>query len=157
MNGRLELERFRALVEAYGGRFELWPEDERELGRALLLESAEARALVRAEADLDARLAAELAPEPSPELWRRLNEIPARVPQRRPFWRLRGFWIPAVGWALAAAIGFGWGLEAAPLDASLLGADSEAVTSDTTAGDSPALDTDDLGALARGAVPELEE
>jgi hypothetical protein len=152
----LTLERFRALVLAYGGSSELWPEAERQAALLLCAASAEARALVAAEAELDTRLATGAAPpEPRAELLRRLNEVPLRAPQRRAWWPFRNAWVPAFGWALAAAVGLGWGLDSAPLE------DELTVGATVAAVDSAAPDTvsaeDDLTALAGGALSELEE
>jgi hypothetical protein len=154
----LSLERMRELVAAYGGRLELWPASERASARELCETSAEARALLAAEAVFDLALTdASVEPEPRADFLRRLNEIPLRTPQRRVWWPFRRAWIPAVGWAFAAVVGLGWGLESAPFD------ESELVTGTVTAVDSAApkaaaAQTDeDLSALARGTLVEFQE
>jgi hypothetical protein len=157
MTKSLTLERFRALTLAYGGRLELWPSAEREAARALVAESVEARALLAAEAGLDRVLeSASPAPDLSPDLWRRLNELPARAPQRRLVWPFRRAWIPAVSWALAAAVGLAWGLESAPLEGPDADAGGSVASVDSASPDVLTLD-DDLDALASGSLAELEE
>lgn len=157
MKKPLDLERFRALSLAYGGRLERWPSAEREAAHALCRESAEARALLSAEAGLDAALAsAAPAPDLPPELWRRLNELPARAPQRRMFWPFQRAWIPAVSWALAAAVGVAWGLESAPFESADSDAAQGVATVDSASPDAPSAE-DDLDALVGGELAELEE
>lgn len=156
MSPPLSFERFSELVAAYGGRLELWPDDERAAAEALLATSDAARALMAAEAELDFVLAEPSAePEPSAELMRRLNEIPLRAPQRRARWPFRRVWIPAVAWAFAAAIGVGWGLVGAPFEASEPSVTS-ALNVDAPAEDVASAD-DDLAALARGTLVEFQE
>lgn len=53
---KMTLERFRAVLQAYGGDPKSWPEDERTAAQALLATSNEAQALVDAETDLDQAL-----------------------------------------------------------------------------------------------------
>jgi hypothetical protein len=157
MNEPLDLERFRALTLAYGGRLERWPSAERDSARALCAESAEARALLSAEAGLDAALAsAAPAPDLPPELWRRLNELPVRAPQRRIFWPFQRAWIPAVSWALAAVVGVVWGLESAPFERLDADAARGVATVESVSPDALAAD-DDLDALVGGALAEFEE
>jgi hypothetical protein len=154
---KLTLERFRALTLAYGGKLELWPSAEREAARALHAESAEARALLAAEAGLDRVLEiGSRAPDLPPELWRRLNELPARAPQRRLVWPFRRTWIPAVSWALAAAVGLVWGLESAPLERLEADAGGSVAAVDSASPDVLSSD-DELYALAGGSLAELEE
>jgi len=156
VNRPLSFERFAELVAAYGGELELWPADERAAAAALLETSAEARALVAAEAELDGALAEpNAAPEPSAALMRRLNEIPVRVAQRRVWWPFRRAWIPAVGWAFAAAVGVGWGLVGTPFEESELTATSAVAVGSVTQ-EAPAAD-EDLSALARGTLVEFQE
>ena len=83
MKTPLSLERFRALIAAYGARPELWPEAERAAALALRDASAEARGLFEEEAALDATLGALPEPDVSPGFLRRLNEVPLRAPQKR--------------------------------------------------------------------------
>ena len=159
MTSPLSLERFRALVAAYGGRLELWPGDEADGARALLSRSSEARALLAAEAELDRELAAESAPpEVSANLWRRLNEVPLRAPQRRVWWPFGRAWVPALGWAFAAALGVGWGFAAGPFDAAELVTEPTVATADSVLSPAPNPAADeDFSALARGTLVEFEE
>jgi len=156
VTGPLSLERFRALLSAYGGRSELWPEAERAAAQALCAGSAEARALLAVEAELDAQLSSvAVPPEPGPELWRRLNEVPLRAPQKRVWWPFRSAWIPAFAWALSAVVGVGWGLESAPLDSE--DATSASVATADAATASTLTPVDEFAALAGGSLPELED
>jgi hypothetical protein len=153
----LSFERFGELVAAYGGRLELWPDGERVAAEALLESSEGARALLAGETELDAMFAEpSAAPEPSAALLRRLNEIPVRVPQRSVWWPFRRAWIPAVGWAFAAALGVGWGIVGTPFEDNEL-ATTSALTVDSAVPDGAAAADDDVTALARGTLVDLEE
>ncbi len=153
----LSFERFGELVAAYGGRLELWPDGERSAAEALLESSERARALLAAETELDTMFTEpSAAPEPSAALLRRLNEIPLRVPQRSVWWPFRRAWIPAVGWAFAAALGVGWGIVGTPFEDGEL-ATTSALTATSAASDGAAIAEDDLAALARGTLVDLEE
>jgi len=157
VNSSLSFERFSELVAAYGARLELWPDGERAAAEALLESSERARALVAAETELDSLFTGpSAAPEPSAALLRRLNEIPLRVPQRSAWWPFRRAWIPAVGWAFAAAIGVSWGIVGTPFEDSEL-ATTSALTVDAAAPDGAATQDEDLSALARGTLVEFQE
>lgn len=160
MSEPMSAERFRALASAYGARLELWPEQERSAARALAESSAEARGWLEQEAGLDAALSSLDELEPSAALLRRLNEVPLRAPQRRWLWSLRGAWIPALGWAFAAALGLGWGLLDPPLDWGEPAADSAALSVapvEAGSGDVAPATEDEWSALVRGSLAELEE
>jgi hypothetical protein len=103
MNQTLTEARFRALAEAYGSALERWPAAEQNAARELLLRKPELRALLDAERELD-RLFGSVAPASVPEaLLSRLHAVPERV---QPFpVRPRALFLPAVGWAAAAALG----------------------------------------------------
>jgi len=153
---RLSLERFRALLNAYGARPELWPAEERTPALALRDASSEARTLFDAELALDAALARVVDAQLDPSFLRRLNEVPLRAPQKRAWLSLRGLWLPAVSWAFAAALGLGFGLNAEPLDDDVDTA--EMATAAVVAPDAPAsLADDDISALARGVLIDFEE
>lgn len=152
----VSLERFRALLDAYGARPELWPAEERPAALALRDVSPEARALFDAEIALDAEFAGVVDPELDPSFLRRLNEVPLRAPQKRAWFSLRGLWLPAASWAFAAVLGLGFGLTAEPLaeeDGTEPVAAASAVAPDTA----PSLAEDDISALARGALFDFEE
>jgi hypothetical protein len=155
----LPLERFRELTAAYGARLELWPEDAAAAARELLAASAEARALFDAEAELDREFAAASAPaEVPPQLLRRLNEVPIRAPQRRVLWPFGRAWVPALGWAFAAALGVSWGLFAPPFEASESDTGAAVASAASPAADAaPAVAEDDFAALARGTLVDFEE
>ncbi|HEV8547650.1 MAG TPA: hypothetical protein VGQ57_01460 [Polyangiaceae bacterium] len=160
MSARVSLERFRALLEAYGARPSLWPEAEREAALALRDGSSEAQALFDAEAALDQHFAAVAEPVLAPDFLRRLNEVPLRAPQKRAFFSLRGLWLPAVSWALAAVVGIGWGVSAAPVGEDEVDYEQSVLAVDTgTPGTAPAPSSldDDMAALARGTLVEFEE
>lgn len=120
----MQLDRFRALLEAYGAAPGRWPEDERAAATALLADSEDARTLHRAAASLDDALDLVEAPAPSPELARRVEELiferPAPAAQqsiathsltrRLRAWRVA--WRPAV-LAASGALGLAVGIAAA--------------------------------------------
>jgi hypothetical protein len=155
--GGLSLERFRALLEAYGARPELWPAAERAAALALRDGSVEARALFEAELGLDVEFAGVVDPELAPDLMRRLNEVPLRAPQKRAWFSLRGLWVPAASWAFAAAVGLGFGLSTEPFgdeaDVTTTVASASATAPDTAA----PLGDDDITALAGGVLGDFEE
>jgi hypothetical protein len=156
MTRPLDLERFKALLAAYGARPERFPETEREAALALLAVSEEARALARAESTLDDVFVRAPAAELSPALARKLAEIPirrARVEKRSRLAPLA----TALGWAAAAAFGVIWGARTEALDSAA--ADPATETSVRAASSSDAMDEADeeLIALALGAVTPLEE
>ena len=159
MTPPLALARFRELVGAYGGRLELWPEAEVNAARELVAVSAEARALVEEEAAFDRALVAASAPLEVPAtLLRRLNEVPLRAPQRRVWWPFGRAWVPAAGWAFAAALGVSWGLFATPFETVEVGTEPAVAALASSAQDTPAAAADDdFGALARGTLVEFEE
>jgi len=98
--------RFRALCEAYGGSIERFPEAERQAARELMMREPALRAALHAESELDQLFAAGEAPVLSDALLRKLESLPDRSPQKQPFpLKPRSFWLPAVGWAVAAGFG----------------------------------------------------
>jgi hypothetical protein len=157
----LSLERFRALLAAYGARPELWPDTERAAALALRDASVEARALFDEEAGLDATLGALPEPYVSPDFLRRLKEVPLRAPQKRRWFALPGMWIPAVSWAFAAVLGLGLGFSTDALDTGEADGGSTVATVDSAApsGEGAAATGEDdfFSALALDALDELEE
>jgi hypothetical protein len=89
MQEPMTMERFRAIVEAYGASPAHWPADERAHAQAFLALHAEARALVNQEAMLDRLLDAVPAALPSAALRERL--LPRRLPRPGAAWPLRIF------------------------------------------------------------------
>jgi len=153
MNEPLSIERLKALVLAYGTEPERFPAGERDAALLLLSSSAEARALLERERELDVVLASANAPELSPNLLRRLNEVPVRFPRaasRTSRWAqaLTGF-----GWAAAAAFGVYWGAHSASLEAPAAEAETVSGEAATELGDEE-LETIEL---ALGAIDELSE
>jgi len=154
----LALARFRELLAAYGGRLELWPHDEVKAARELLAVSAEARALLEQESAFDRELAVvHQPPEVPAALLRRLNEVPLRAPQRRVWWPFGRAWVPAVGWAFAAAVGVSWGLFATPFETAEAEMAPAVAALDSSAAAPAAPADDDFSALARGTLVEFEE
>lgn len=87
----LSLERFGALVEAYGADFERFPVRERSAAKALLLRSREAQRLLQAAQAFDDILASARENLPTVELEARLDSIPERFLQERTGGRLLPF------------------------------------------------------------------
>ena len=110
--------RFLALLEAYGARPERWPEHERNAAIELLNTSESARVLAREQHALDAWLSVPGTPKISAELTRRLNAIPEQRDRGALAHRLsvRALWMPALGWAVAAAVGIWLGARSATAD-----------------------------------------
>jgi hypothetical protein len=160
MKSALPIDRFQSLLAAYGGRLELFPAAEREAAQALLASSAEARALLSAEAGLDALLGQATPGELSPALARKLAELPVRHPQVRTLWPFRRVWLPAVAWAAAAAFGIAVGSIAPDPDASAEGAaEAAAQSAELEVETAPAASDDEDGAFLEMALgsPGFEE
>jgi hypothetical protein len=159
MTKPLDLERFKELLAAYGGRPERFPEREREAAVALLEGSEVARGLLVAESALDEVFAVAPAPELSSSLARKLAELPIRHPQAERRSRFAGLFT-ALGWAAAAAVGVIWGAHSEALDSAKSGNTAETSTS-SAASEAPldeGADEDaELVELALGAVTQLEE
>jgi hypothetical protein len=157
MTTPLDLERFKALLAAYGARPERFPEDEREAALALLASSEVAQSLARAEAALDSVFALAPAPQLSPNLARKLAELPIRKahPERR---SRRAAWFTGLGWAAAAAFGVFWGARTEALETTSAGDESAEITAPAPSGGTD-LDEDDeeLVELALGGLPQLSE
>ena len=101
-------ERLQQLIESYGGDVDRWPRSEREAGRSLLEQSADAQALLRGESDLDALLDRWLAPEPSALLARRIARqagTARQLPRTNAFGSRR--YLPQLA-AMAAALALGF-------------------------------------------------
>jgi hypothetical protein len=155
MTKPLDLERFKELLAAYGGKLERFPVHERAAALALLERFEEARAAMAAEAELDEIFATSAAPELSSELSRKLTEIPVRHPRAERRSRFAGLFT-GLAWAAAAAIGVVWGVHSEALDHAERGDDS--VENAASTGEDEQLETDaELVELALGAVSQLEE
>lgn len=108
------LDRFRELVEAYGGEPGRWPANERGAAEALLADNAEATRLLRHAAALDAMLDTAILPEAAFDAERLIAAVTgqpqrtAEIVQLRPARRQSGsgFWLKVASLAAAAAIGF---------------------------------------------------
>lgn len=149
----MTLSRFRWLVAAYGSELSRWPAGERDAAEALLRVSEPAQAALGDEVELDDALNALNAPDVSATLARRLNEIPVRTPEKqRARFPLRRLWVPAFGWAAAAALGFALGNFADDGDDAL--SDASRVVDQTSSETAPSDDA--LASLALGFA-DLEE
>lgn len=109
--------RFAALAEAWGGRIERWPTDERDAAWRFLAEAGEvAQALLAGALDLDEALEALRPPQPSAALRAAiLAAAPRPRPARGALWRwLTGAGLGA-GLAAACAAGVVAGVQSASL------------------------------------------
>jgi hypothetical protein len=114
--------RLTELIAAYGADPKRWPEGERRGAKALLAQSPELRAMLRAESRLDAALDALPRPSADEALVRRIEAAARRRPQgaelipakRRalswPRWRLipSGLGLAGTAAALGFFMGIGW-------------------------------------------------
>jgi ferric-dicitrate binding protein FerR (iron transport regulator) len=147
----LSIERFEALVAAYGADLRRFPEKERAAAEGTLATSARARELFTREAELDAALVSLPAPELSPALARRLAEVPLRAPQRRFGLPSIRWVVPGLGWA--AALSFGLWFGTSEVSDEVIGGDESAELS----GDTGSLEEDESDlALMLGSLDELE-
>lgn len=110
----MNLNRFQALIDAYGADAERWPFGERDAAEALLEESGAARAILSEARTLDALLADAPPVAVSPALKNRVLDIAEETHQQwirkdlpRPFRLSLSFFLPRLaGVALAAYMGF---------------------------------------------------
>jgi hypothetical protein len=104
----MEIERFKALIDAYGAAVARWPADEREAALSFAETDAEARRLLQDEAALDRLLdAADTLPATRALEDRILAAFPERPPQTRRRWlaALAEHWIPSAAIACSLALG----------------------------------------------------
>jgi ferric-dicitrate binding protein FerR (iron transport regulator) len=147
----LSIERFEALIAAYGADVRRFPAQEREAAEQTLAVSPRARELLAREAELDEALGSLPVPEISPGLARRLAEVPLRAPQRR--FGLPGMrWlVPGLGWAAALSFGLWFGMS--EISDDVVGGDESAEVST----DPESLEDDESDvALMLGSLDELE-
>jgi hypothetical protein len=124
----LSIERFQALVEAYGGDLERFPQRERAGARELLRRDAAAQRLVQAARAFDLVLE-EARLDVSPALLERLSAIPRQHAQGASVVRLLPFRSAKQTWlAAAAAVVLGLLGEYASDQPSYDGADLSALT-----------------------------
>ena len=110
----MELDRFEALCDAYGGDIDRWPDDEREAANALVeANPQETRLMLEAARALDEALAAAVYDPPSELLYQRIVAEGARatLPQR-PTWAAA-----AAAVMLTVGLGAGWLAAPTPADA----------------------------------------
>ncbi len=98
----LSIERFQALVEAYGGDIERFPQRERAGARELLRRDEAAKKLVQAARAFDSVLE-EARLDVTPSLMERLSSIPREYTQAAPVARLLPFRSTRTTWLAAAA------------------------------------------------------
>lgn len=143
--------RFQELLAAYGSQPEHWPERERNAAIEMLASSDTARTLAREQRSLDAWLSMSSPPALPTKLVERLNAIPEKrgtVLLARQL-RVRALWVPALGWAAAAAIGIWLGAHSAAADSTV--AKSANVENTVVEHENERL------ALSGGMLDELEE
>jgi anti-sigma-K factor RskA len=104
----MDLERLRAIVDAYGGDPARWPAAERPAAETLLAGSDAARALVAAAADLDAALDAVPARQPTLAMRAAILAAAPRPPAPSFLTRLRDGWREVFaelgGWRTAGTV-----------------------------------------------------
>ena len=103
--GPMTIDRFRHLAAAYGADFMRWPEQERNAAEDLLLRHAEARAILKQEAALDALLAMhpDTKPAPGALIGQLLNAVPAEPAPRGLLAWLADLWPGQARWPAPAA------------------------------------------------------
>jgi len=131
----LSLERFEALVEAYGGDLERFPSAERGRAKALVLRSRDARRMLEAARAFDRLLEEARDFGPSVELEQALLEIPARHGQASRGLVMLPFRSRKLAWLAAAA-------------SLLLGAFSGRALPESTASDDNAVEQAEIVSLA---------
>lgn len=107
----MTIERFAALLDAYGANSRRWPAIEREAAQSLIAADPRARALLAETEALDAVLDADPAPHVSPELRARVLAA-APTPSQARRWALAAWarlWAPGAGLAAAAVAGVMFG------------------------------------------------
>jgi len=108
----MRLDDFQALVDAWGGDPNRWPDDRRDAAEALLEQSEQARAVLAEAAQLDRLLASAADVAVSTALRQRIGALPGQVSQERKAtstggrWGLGGLLPRFAGAALALAVGF---------------------------------------------------
>ena len=108
------LDRFRELMEAYGADPQRWPGNERGAAEALLVQNADAVALHRRAASLDALLNEATLPAAAFDAERMIAAVTGQPQRTAEIVTLRparkqaasGFWLKVASLAAAAVIGF---------------------------------------------------
>lgn len=137
LRSRVDLERFAAIVDAYGAESSAWPSDEREAAIELLASSEEAVRLRDEAAALDAFLDVVPVVEPSATLRSRILEQAPRPALSwaerwsriaEAVWPFGPRWQPAMALAAAVVLGVGVGVIVPQASTS----DTDSVTTDIT-------------------------
>jgi hypothetical protein len=118
---QMPIDRFAAILDAYGAEARRWPAAERAAAESLLAASAEAQALQAQAAQLDQLLTASVAPAPSAALRAAILQVAPRGAGNRPAGAaetLRGLWQALLG-TLTGELG-GWRPAGAVLGVALL-------------------------------------
>jgi len=133
----MKLERFAEIIDAYGGDPLRWPEAERLAAQGLAARDPRAGAMLAEAEALDALFDA--APDHAPG-----DALTARILARRPrpsLWREMfpnvGVWKPALGFAMALAVGVG--IQGAAADQMGLNLSDEVAVSDDAGNDDTVL------------------
>lgn len=135
--GVMDMTRFTALADAFGGRIERWPEAERDAAWRFLADEGEAARAVLAEGlELDEALEVLRPPQPSAGLREAiLAAAPKSRPARSPLWR----WLTGAG--------LGAGLAAACAAGVLAGVQTAGPSSDDARADALIASSYDGGTL----------
>jgi hypothetical protein len=102
-----DLQRLRAVVDAYGGSSARWPEVDRAQLEALLLENAAAQKIVAEATGLDQWLDHAAPPPPSSELMADILFVPPKANWHQvlaELWPFGPIWKPASGLAMALVL-----------------------------------------------------
>jgi hypothetical protein len=116
----MELPRFEAILDAYGGNPERWPLEEKQQALTLLAQSPMAKSLQQSANSLDLLLDASKVPEPSPELMASIlmQTPPLPAPSTSKSWfswpPIEPFWKPAAVLAFSVFLGIVVGFQLPP-------------------------------------------
>lgn len=133
----MKIERFAEILDAYGGDPLRWPETERLTAQGLAARDPRAAALLDEAEALDAMFDAAPAMAPSAALTARVLARRPRLSLWRELFPNAGIWKPAVGLALALALGVG--IQSAAADQLGLSVPEDLTASDQTSDDDTAL------------------
>ena len=154
---------FEQLLDAYGSRFDRWPEQLRAPAREWLAKSKAAQLAWERASRLDQVLGAAPDVEPSASLMARIAAIPITSPAPRAtaWWPFGASWAPLLGWSMAALLGLWVGGVSTPmlaaLDVPTSSSSSELDQAESEDEGSLAEEWNDLAELAFGAELVLED
>jgi hypothetical protein len=116
----MELPRFEAILDAYGGNPERWPLEEKQQALTLLAQSPMAKSLQQSANSLDLLLDTSKVPEPSPDLMASIlmQMPPLPAPSTDESWfswsAFEPFWKPATVLAFSIFLGIVVGFQLPP-------------------------------------------